>query len=81
MRTAECQTVGDRLIQLTGDNSPRLGNRSKTKLKTARACGSSATPTRFWGDRNQGEAGKAQKFNLRRSQTAQVKKARKGDKQ
>lgn len=80
MQTAECQTVGDRLDQLTGDNSPRFGNRTKILLKTARACGSNATPVLSWGARKQGEAGKAQMFNRRRAQTSQAKKMKRGDK-
>jgi len=80
MQTAECKTVGDRLDQLTGDNSPRMGNRSKTKLKTAKASGSSAKPVGSWGNRNQGEAGKAWAMKHRKGLTAQAKKAKRGDK-
>lgn len=79
MRTENCQTVGDRLVQLTGDHSPRMGNRDRTKLKTARACGSNATPTMSWGARKQGESGKAWQVNNRRALVAQAKKARMGD--
>ena len=53
----------------------RFGNHStKTRAKTARACGSNYTPTGSWRDRNQGIAGA--KSSKTKADITMMKKAR-----
>jgi hypothetical protein len=62
-------------------DSPRAGTRTtRTKKKTARACGRNYEPTGSWQDRSQGvEAGKQKRMNALRGLKSRVKEMKKGD--
>src|SRR5512138_494350 len=79
LQTVNVRTCGDRLLQLTGDWSPRKGTRKRTAMKTAKALGFNATPTGSWDSRKQGESGKAWKLKHEKSLRNQARAAKKGD--
>lgn len=79
MQTANCVTLGDRLISIAGADSPRKGHRNKTARKTAKALGMNLIPTKSWGNRQQGEAGGDWKRKAEKGVREQAKKFKKGD--
>jgi len=62
------------------EKSPRAGTHTKTRAKTAKACGSNYTPVLGWRARKVGESGKAYGKRVKTGILDNIKAARRGDK-